>query len=470
MAAGFGETRATKLSAVWMPARESNARESGGIEKTSHRSGTRSHASAPIVSSRGLAAVLSHRWVVVLLWTVVAVKLLLLCSQLYAHFDPLDFGVYYASALVLRGGANPYLADLAEVAHHLGFDPGVATRATDPPTFLYLFEPLTRLPLAHAYWLWFALNLCALICGVVLLLRRPESKLTGATAYSIAALAMLFAPVGNDLVNGQSKTQIFLLLVVMIRLLESGREGWAGLTLAAAGLLRVFPLMLLGYFIIRGRRRLVIYTIAGVVAGGMLTMFGAGFYNCLGFLHAPAFLTRREFLANPSNIAINAVVSRGLWFIFGAVLPPSLNLMRFALVLIISAATLRWMLTATDRHADRDWRALSLWTIASVALSPTAWFFDLCLLLIPFILMCSAAAGTVALRALYMMTAAYLLSSIMGAAGTLMGNDLDLISWLQDLDFAVLAMGGVSGWWFANEPARVVETGSRAQAGPPLAA
>jgi hypothetical protein len=126
--------------------------------------------------------------------------------------------------------------------------------------------------------------------------------------------------------------------------------------------------------------------------------------------------------------------------------------------------------TPSYRHNDRDWRALCLWTVASVALSPTAWFFDLCLLLIPFIIMCSAAAEAVALRALWAMAAAYLLSQMIGAAGTLMGNNLELISWLQDLDFAVLAMSGVAVWWFASQPSRGVETGLRAKHGPPLAA
>ena len=406
------------------------------------------------ISARGLAAVLDHRWVAVLLCALAALKLLMLWGEISAPLDPEDFGIYYLSAQLLHHGANPYLTDLGPPAARLGFDPGVATRATDPPAFLLAVEPLTMLPLEASQRVWFAINLGALLLAIFLLLGREESGLTGTTALSLAVLALLFPPVGNNLVDGQSKTQILLLLVIMIRMLDRKRERAAGLMLAAAGLLRVFPLLLLGYFLIRRRWRVVTYTIVGLAVGGLVTMFAAGVSNSLAFLfHAPAFLTRPEFLSNPCNISINAVISRGFWFVYGPILDwwPRLACRAAVVAADLAIFALVARATPSPRHDDHDWRALSLWTLAAVTLTPTAWFFDLSLMLIPFLLMASAVAkGTVSGRAYAMAAGTYFLAVAIGVETTLLMPGSTMISaWIENLDFAVLGLGFLATLWFS---------------------
>ena len=408
-----------------------------------------------LISARGLAAVLDHRWVAVLLCALAALKLLMMWGEISAPLDPEDFGIYYLSAQLLHHGANPYLTDLGPAAAKLGFDAGVATRATDPPAFLLAVEPLTMLPLEASQRVWFAINLAALVLAIFLLLGRRESGLTGTSALSLAVLGIIFPPVGNDLVEGQSKTQILLLLVIMIRMLDGKRERSAGLVLAAASLLRVFPLLLLGYFLIRRRWRVVTYTLVGLAVGGIVTMFAAGVSNSFAFLfHAPAFLTRREFLSNPCNISINAVISRGFWFVYGPNLDWWPRLACRAAVVVADLALFASVARATPSpsHDDRDWRALSLWTLAAVTLTPTAWFFDLSLMLIPFLLMASGVAkGTVSARAYAMATTTYLLAVAIGVATTTLQTHGSTMVWerIENLDFAVLGVGFLATLWFS---------------------
>jgi hypothetical protein len=406
------------------------------------------------ISARGLASVLDRRWVAILLCALAALKLLMMWGEVSAPLDPEDFGIYYVSAQLLRHGANPYLTDLGPAARRLGFDPGVATRATDPPAFLLAVEPLTMLSLETSQRLWFAINLGALLLAIFLLLRRRESGLTGTMVLSLAVLALIFPPVGNDLADGQSKTQILLLLVIMIGMLDRKRDRAAGLVLAAASLLRVFPLLLLGYFLIRRRWRVVTYAIAGLAAGGILTLFAAGVSNSFAFLfHAPAFLTRPEFLSNTSNVSITAVISRGFWFVYGPTLDWWPKLACRGGVVTADLAIFAFVVLATPsaRHDDRDWRALSLWTIAAVMLTPTAWFFDLSLMLIPFLLMASGVAkGTVSGRAYAMAAATYFLAVAIGVATTLLTLESTIVSeWIENLDFAVLGLGFLATLWFS---------------------
>jgi len=59
--------------------------------------------------------------------------------------------------------------------------------------------------------------------------------------------------------------------------------------------------------------------------------------------------------------------------------------------LLVLAVTVRATL-ATEGQPDRDWRLLSLWIVAAIMISPTAWPHYLVVLFIPFVQM--AAAGS----------------------------------------------------------------------------
>ena len=56
-----------------------------------------------------------------------------------------DYSIYYSSALAMRQGMNPYTTDLTPLAHSLGFELDKINHATDPPTFVMCFVPLTLL-------------------------------------------------------------------------------------------------------------------------------------------------------------------------------------------------------------------------------------------------------------------------------------------------------------------------------------
>src|SRR5208282_3008654 len=96
-----------------------------------------------------------------LLSAIAAIRMVSLFAQLPSRATQSDYSIYYASAYLLRLGEDPYTTHLTAVAAALGMHarlPG----ATDPPTFLLMFEPLAILGPEKAYWTWQALNALAL--------------------------------------------------------------------------------------------------------------------------------------------------------------------------------------------------------------------------------------------------------------------------------------------------------------------
>ena len=263
---------------------------------------------------------------------------------------------------------------------------------TDPPTFLAMFDPDDLGP-KKAYWTWQALNALALAVSLWMLLGRG-SGLRPDVSIALAALAVMYPAVVNHFYYGQNKVQILLLLVLTMRLLESRRDAAAGLALALAGLMRIFPLLLLGYLLIERRWRAVVFAGFGVIAGLLATGLAVGFSVELSFVNAIDALTSPRMLHYDTNVALGSFVSRLYWARFGVDPGAGIEALRHATVAAAALALMALTCLATLRTApaeDRDSRAFCLWVATAIALSPTAWIHYMVLLFIPFARISSSA-------------------------------------------------------------------------------
>jgi glycosyl transferase family 87 len=174
-----------------------------------------------------------------------------------------DFPAYYLpAAQVLRGG-DPYSVNL----------PGVLATA-DTPTWILCFEPLAALTLYTASWVWLWVNVAAL--GIVLCLLVREADFRGSDAVIVAAMGLMYPPIASNLWFGQSEIFLCLALVLMLTALRRHRDGLAGLALAAAALLRAYPIGLVAYLAMLRRWKALGWTAVGVIVGGLLTIWGVG--------------------------------------------------------------------------------------------------------------------------------------------------------------------------------------------------
>ncbi|HUY18056.1 MAG TPA: glycosyltransferase family 87 protein [Candidatus Binataceae bacterium] len=425
----------------------------GGARKTDRR---------PIVSGHGFGAAL-HRWPIAILIFVLAVlRVGVLGRTLSASFNPVDFSMYYCAGLTLRHGENPYRTEMAPLAKRLGLEKGYTVQTNDPPSFLLAFEPLTLLSPHQAYWAWQAVSAAAFAASLFLLLWPGYSGLGGPMALALAGFAILFPPVGNNFVIAQSKMLVLLPLVAMMRFMERKRDGLAGLMLAVAVLLRVFPLLLGGYLVLTRRWRVLGYTIAATLAGAIVTMAIMGVGTSLSFFTAVGSLSSERWLSTTSNISLMAFVSRIVWSLFGSAPGPLVEFVRRASVISVDLVVMYLVVRATlsAGRDDREWRVFSLWIVASVMLSPTAWFHYLLLMLIPFVQMaCAANRGAVRSRTLWMAVGCYLAIGLTSDVLRLLSQHPQLIEKFREAESVSLLIAFVAVYWFAVDlPDRPLST------------
>lgn len=205
-----------------------------------------------------------------------------------------DFISYYAAALALRDNPAANIYDLhvlqsAALAHHAAY-PG--TRYMYPPLLAVVLMPLTWLPSDTALRLWDVFNLLLWLACLVLIARLLRSLFIEARLAGLALpldadvrlflvavvgfLTLTYDPLAAGIGLGQINVMVCFLVLLALDLERRGRPALAGASLAVASLLKVYPLVLLGYYALRGRWRVVgCGAIAlGILVAGMLPVLG----------------------------------------------------------------------------------------------------------------------------------------------------------------------------------------------------
>lgn len=345
------------------------------------------------------------------LWTVIGIAAPAFVTEIESNGRARqeDFAVYYVTASELRRNVDPYTTDFTAAARRAGFDIHGIRRASEPPTALVLFEPLTLLAPGAAFWTWQAINLASLALALFLLL-GPGSGLKPAPALTLAALALLYPPVMSHFWFAQSKLPLLLVLVAMMRCLRGGTEAAAGLLLAAAGLLRIYPFALAGYLAAERRWRALGYAALGTLSGAALTVALAGFTNSVDFVHGLGYLAHPRWAAMNADTSTYAFIARRLRA-FGA--NHDAALLAGALACAVDLGVLALSVRASfARRAgeDRELRVFALWVASAVILEPISWDHDLVVMLIPFALLARAAArGEASARAVSTAAVSYVL-------------------------------------------------------------
>ncbi|HTW86892.1 MAG TPA: glycosyltransferase family 87 protein [Candidatus Binataceae bacterium] len=411
--------------------------------------------------------------VIVLLCVVALLSLSIIFAELPARAHRWDFSHYYVSALVLRKGGNPYVTDLRPSGARLGVEIGQIDRATYPPTFYLLLEPLTLLPVLSAYWVWIALTTVELAAALYLLF-GPTSGLSARAGVAASAVALSYGPIGFHYHFAQCQILILLMIVAMVRLMERGREAGAAAMLAAATLLRVFPILLIGYLVVIRRWRMLWWTGVWLAAGALVTVALVGFDRSVSFFRVVPFIASDAFIREYSNVSTSGFIAREFSYVVGG--HPSATLIEWrrittlAAELGILALTVAATLRAGKTKIDQDWRALSLWIVAIIMLSPTAWVHYFVLLIFVFAQMLVAASrGRISGRALWAAFVGFAIVEVVQplVVSIVTHNGADPQALLRyhrgigaifimtraELSFFSLLAMFVAGYWFVSDPA-----------------
>lgn len=286
--------------------------------------------------------------------------------------NALDFSHYYASSRILLRGEDPYTADLRAEVERLDLDlEGLVEGATNPPPLVTLLTPLAALPTDVAYAVWTAVQVVCLAAFLWLIV--AVGGLSGRGAIYLAGAALFSYAVYAHFYYAQTQLLLGALLLLGLRFLESGRPVAAVLLVAATGLLKLFPFLLLPWFVWRSGSRRVRWTAAAaatVVIGGVVAFQWSLWLSF--FRHAPATIAT-TIQGLPFNFSVPSVLIR-LGIRAGLAMLPGLVLLGVGYVVCVR------------RGNEELPEQLGLLLCLLIAATATGWGHYHVLLLLPFAL------------------------------------------------------------------------------------
>jgi hypothetical protein len=165
-----------------------------------------------------------------------------------------DFGAYYRAGLNVRSGNSPYVLDKI----------GPEGSFVYAPAYSYVFVPFTYLDYFPASRLWMLLNWVGIGICVGLARRLSETESRNGSWLILTVAGVLFA---NYFVRNVRFGQVGVWLAVLCygwaHCLRRGRQARAGMLLAAACFLKILPILLVPFMLIRRQWR----GLAGFLAG-----------------------------------------------------------------------------------------------------------------------------------------------------------------------------------------------------------
>lgn len=173
-------------------------------------------------------------------------------------FAMADFRVYYEGALLLRNGQPLYQGTVGMVYLY-------------PPLLAQLLLPLASVFSLEQVWaVWFGFNILLLV-GIVVLLTRETRR-----PRWLWVMTPLFLPIAEALGNGQVTVILLVLMAGAWLAVKQERGFLAGTLLALAAWLKVYPALLIFYFIWKRDWQVVRGALVSGIALGLLQMAISG--------------------------------------------------------------------------------------------------------------------------------------------------------------------------------------------------
>ena len=383
---------------------------------------------------------------------------LVFVASMQVRWRSLDFSAYYVWSRLLRSGINPYITNGEPFARAWGMSildrtNPAALLANYPPTFLLLFEPLTWLSPQSAHWIWTILNVIFL--ALVLVMLDSDPAVTNWTRLSFISLALLYLPISLHFYWDQAQLLILLLLLAGLRSIQIGRDFAGGALIALACLLKLYPIVMLGYLFFWRRWRVMAYVAITLAFGALITVMLVG--RDISVTFVPRLSSVNDLMG---ELSVSGAVYHVLKF-SGVPPGPFASIARqlltaFADLAVVGLAIRATLLVSADRvHEDRTF---ALWLVAMLLITPSSWS-HYAVMLIPLFAEIGLAAneGAASRLAIGLAIASYLLADIvlLGLAGhELLERLLDVrfpVTRITGLFFAAGVLAFASGYCLANQ-------------------
>lgn len=314
----------------------------------------------------------------------------------------MDFRQDYLAAQNLLAGRSIY-ADLGDDTNY------------HPPSVAVWFLPLGCLSYSQSSQVWSLFTLVFLFAQVWIIWRTLNLHFAPYWLLLLVGVLLSWQPVQRHITLGQLSIPIAFLLTVAWALLRREKDIGAGIVVGLACLIKLWPALLLLYFILRRRWWALVAMISTIIGGYLITLAIAGFDDIWLYFIVMTRQDVQEYAAFPTNLSLLGVFSRlftnGGWFMPLAHIPWLANLLTAvaSLILLALLAYNTWHLPA--RQAGED-LAYSLNLGAMLLLSPLTGNHAFPLLLLPFGVGLSSLQQRTNQRYLYLWLGAFLMLSL----------------------------------------------------------
>lgn len=195
-------------------------------------------------------------------------------TQHTASYGRSDFAVFHAAGWLLHQEKNPYKLGLLHprLEKIRGYQAG--SHFLYPPVTGLLFVPISMVKYKTMAWIWYGFSLLFLL-GIFLVVQKLNAKRFTTLQWSaVVAIATLSGAIYANLRLGQ--VNLLLALLFGIHLIAATKKKYilGGITLATIILFKIFPAILLLYYLIRKEWKMLFATaVAGLALVGTSILF-----------------------------------------------------------------------------------------------------------------------------------------------------------------------------------------------------
>jgi hypothetical protein len=292
------------------------------------------------------------------------------------RYDDLDFETFYGWWTDYSSGINPWVGQSKRIDSRPGLPRKRDCNYT--PFFVEVFSPFALLDQKTAFWMWEASQMICMVAAVLLLARGNDPPLGAAPTIIVLSLALLSRQFAGELVHAQVTPTLLVLLSASWFCARRERPAAAGMFLALAALVKLYPVTVGGFFLFDRRWRTLGWAIGFFAAGVMLT-------NPVHWIElATQGLSVSYQQVAVSELTVLAFVRKGIAHLAGTKIAgaplsaviATTALIDLALLAVAAAAT-----TMSRGRADLDGLLFGMWVALALLMSPLAWIHETLLLL-----------------------------------------------------------------------------------------
>jgi len=211
-----------------------------------------------------------------------------------------DFQGDYLAAKNLRIGSPIYFAPSTLVVDEEIVIVGVIN--AHPPIDAMLFYPLSFFPFKVSFIMWNVISLFMYIILIVMM--SKHFKLQRIEYLPVFSILFLWYPFISNVALGQLSILLSFLIVWGFILIINGKESKGAICLGFATLIKIFPGVLIFYFLLVRKWLAAVVMSATIIAGSILTWFVVGTEDILAFVARVTPENSMKWVAFPMNSSL----------------------------------------------------------------------------------------------------------------------------------------------------------------------